>query len=131
MTFLQEVKQYFKFLTDAGFRKRAYFISGSMCDEAYVYKRKNIKIEIEFNSCANPYDIYNFDSDQNWYINIYMDIGDTHENLAYCELFPSGELETLREQILSYEYKNVNRQLEIYANFIKSNFNLILDKAGN
>ncbi len=126
MHFGNEIKKYFGFLEDAGFKKRSYHISGTMCDESYVFKRRNVKIEIEFNSCADPYDINRFDPQNNWHINVYSDIDGGHENLAYSKLFSPDDLENLRNQVLSYEFKDVVRQIEIYSDFIKRNLERIV-----
>ena len=132
MVFSKRIKTYFKFLSDAGFRKRKYHIVDSRSDETYVFKRKNVQLEVEFSLCVNVFDfpktveqIIN-SIDTSWHINLYLDIDDKHENIAFSEMFPNEELEALRTKLLAYEFKNVDRQLEIYAEFIERHLNDIL-----
>ncbi len=133
MIFAYEIKTHFQFLSDAKFRKRKWHIVDSMCDESYVFKRKNIQFEIEFSSQVsadeNPRDLDALikNNDSHWHINLYLDIDNTHENLAFSSLFPIEEMEHLRNELLLYELKDVNRQIEIYAMFIKRHLDIILE----
>ena len=130
MVFVKSIGSLFKFLTEAGFRKRKYHIADSMCDESYVFKRKNVCLEIELNFCtdeAQNIERIMSNIDNSWHINFYVDIDSSHENLLFCNLFEQEELAQLREQLLDYEFMNVQKQLEIYADFIKRHLDMILE----
>ena len=104
-----------------------------MCDESYVFKRKNVQMEIELSFCTNTFEISQSieditkNTDNKWHINFYIDFYDNHENLVFCNLFDKEECEELQKQLLAYEFKNVEKQLEMYADFVKRHLDMIME----
>ncbi len=131
MQFKKTVLHYFAFLKDYGFKMRGCFIKGELGAESFVFRKKDIKLYVDFYPFnPTPAEINNVIISWKVFVNIVHNKG-KEVNILNSKVFSKESTDEVKEKLNRLNQVELENILTTYSDFVRENINLILNLNAN
>lgn len=131
MQFKKTVLHYFAFLKDYGFKMRGYFIKDELGAESFVFRKKWIKLYIDFYPFTSADVQNNSNNAISWKVFVNLEHQGKEVNILNSKIFSKEVVAQIRDKIDNVNQAEIEKILIVYSDFIRENINSIYNLDGS